>query len=131
MGTSAYNQEQLQSTKAHHQDWERLRKLHPELPFIVVGDFDATCDERNYPAKETCNALRAAIAENGLICLSKAHWIDHICVSAEHCGSSDVHIFHPTYDSPWSNKTVTVSDHHGVVATLLLPNAAEPRSSEA
>ncbi|MEI7646530.1 MAG: endonuclease/exonuclease/phosphatase family protein [Chloroflexales bacterium] len=117
-GTTGNHQEQLRSTKAHHQDWDRLRNAYPELPFIVAGDFDATCDERNYPAKKTCDALRAAIAENGLVCLSKAHKIDHICVSAEHCGPCDVLIFHPTYFSPWSNKTVTVSDHHGVAVTV-------------
>ena len=130
-GTTPHHQEQLRATTAHHRDWSRLREAYPDIPFIVAGDFDATCDTRNSPTEEICTALRAAIAESRLICLSKAHWIDHICVSAEHCGSSDVHIFHPTYVSPWSNKTVTVSDHHCVVATLLLPNAAEPRSSEA
>ena len=129
-GTATNNQEQLRSTKAHHADWRRLRDAYPELPFIVAGDFDATCDTRNSPTEEICTALRAAIAESGLICLSKEHWIDHICISAEHANSSDVRVFHPTYFSPWSNKTVTVSDHHGVVATLPLPRAAEPRASE-
>jgi len=119
-GTATNNQEQLRSTKAHHHDWCRLREAYPELPFIAAGDFDATCDERNYPAEETCDTLRAAIVENGLVCLSKEHWIDHICVSSEHYGSSEVRVYHPTYFSPWSNKTVTVSDHHCVAATLTL-----------
>lgn len=122
-GTARYHQEQLRSTKAHHSDWRRLREAHPELPFIVAGDFDATCDARNYPAEDTCNALRTAIAENRLICLTKKHWIDHICISAQHYGSSDVRVFHPTYFSPWSNKTVTVSDHHCVAATIAVSGA--------
>lgn len=117
-GTSAKYEEQLKSTKAHHRDWRRLREAYPELPFIAAGDFDATCDERNYPTVEICDELRAAITDNGLVCLSKEHSIDHICVSSEHYGSSEVRVFNPTYFSPWSNKTVTVSDHHCVAATI-------------
>jgi hypothetical protein len=119
-GTSPFNQEQLQATQAHHRDWSRLRTAYGELPFIVAGDFDATCDERNYPTKQTCTALRAAIAANRLRCLTSEHWIDHICVSSEHYGSSEVRVAHPTYFSPWSNQTVTVSDHHCVAATITL-----------
>jgi hypothetical protein len=60
------------------------------------------------------------MSENELVCLSKDHWIDHICISSEHYRASEICAFNPQYFSPWSNKTVRVSDHHGVVATITL-----------
>lgn len=119
-GTSPFNHEQLQATQAHHCDWHRLRKAYGELPFIVAGDFNATCDERNYPSKQICTALRTAITANRLHCLTSKHWIDHICISCEHYESSEVHVCNPRYVSPRSNTSAPISDHHCVVATITL-----------
>lgn len=119
-GTSLYNQEQRKAVCEHGHDWRRLRDASPDQPFIVAGDFDATCDERNSPTIATCRMLRSALEWSELTCLSKDHWIDHICVSKEHYVSSEVCAFHPKYDSPWANARVRLSDHHGIVAKVTL-----------
>lgn len=74
-GSAPNHQEQQRSTAAHAEDWRRLREAYPGLPFIAAGDFDATCDARSYPSKATCDALRAALAESRLTCLSAEHWM--------------------------------------------------------
>jgi endonuclease/exonuclease/phosphatase (EEP) superfamily protein YafD len=118
-GTSTYNSEQQLSIDAHGRDWRRLREAYGGLPMIVAGDFDATCDTRSYPTVKTCSALRNALDASELTCLTRAHWIDHICVSATLEARATV--FEPwqrTYHSPRTSKETPVSDHHGVHITL-------------
>ncbi|NTU84810.1 MAG: hypothetical protein HGA45_36510 [Chloroflexales bacterium] len=71
----------------------------------------------------TCKALRQALLHSKLDCLSAAHWIDHICVSAEHHAYSSVEVHHPEYHSPWAGKVVKLSDHHIVVAKVTLASS--------
>jgi hypothetical protein len=113
-GQSKYNDEQRVSIAAHQHDWQRIRSLHPDLPMIAAGDFDATCDERNFPTIKTCSMLRDALQSSNLTCATSGHWIDHICVSPEmQEGMTVADSWQQQYTDERGNGPKSVSDHHG------------------
>jgi hypothetical protein len=86
---------------------------------IAVGDFDATCDERNFPTIKTCSMLRDALQSSSLTCATSDHWIDHICVSAELAGGTTVaDSWQQLYIDERGNGPKRVSDHQGEHVTV-------------
>ena len=120
-GQSKYHDEQRSSITAHKRDWQRLRALYPELPMVVAGDLNATCDKRNSPNIETCTLLREALESTGLICSTRCNWIDHICVSAELAAGVIVNdSWQRMYTDARGNGPKCVSDHQGECVTVQL-----------
>ncbi len=119
-GQSKYNDEQRRAIADHSRDWQRLRAAYPDLPMVVAGDFDATCDERNYPAKDTCSLLRDALETSNLNCLTPDGWIDHICatpgLAAEAAASEP---WQQMYTNGQGTGSKRVSDHCGIHVTVL------------
>ena len=120
-GQSKYNVEQRNAVAAHDRDWRRLRAAYPDMPMVVAGDFDATCDARNYPAKTTCTMLRDALEAANLVCTTRNHWIDHICVTPDLAEAVSVaEPWQQTYTDERGNGPKPVSDHQGVHVTIRL-----------
>lgn len=113
-GQSKWNDEQHISITAHEHDWRRIRALYPHVPMVAAGDFDATGDERNSPTIKTCTMLRDALHASRLVCATRSHWIDHICLSAELAGGVTVaEPWQQLYTDECGNGLKRVSDHQG------------------
>jgi endonuclease/exonuclease/phosphatase family metal-dependent hydrolase len=88
-------------------DWRRIRELHPELPLVVLGDFNQDRDGSGwYGTAATRSALGAGLEAADLLCITTAdavaegwlqrlHLVDHICATPELADRADVTCWEP------------------------------------
>lgn len=106
------------------QEWEQLRRDHPDVPLLVAGDFNQDRDGSGwYGTTLTRDRLGEALDAAGLRCitamdplalgLTSGHLIDHICTTPDLAASARV--------SCWDRYDATgqrLSDHPTVAADM-------------
>jgi hypothetical protein len=127
-----YSSNQAFSAALQHQqaDWQRLMAAHPNVPFMLAGDFNQDLNDLPYyGSRRNKQALRQALADSQLECLTcgdrdpvrrvtggQHSNIDHICMSLNR-GVEFVESF------AWPAKLDAlrgISDHFGVGLKLRL-----------
>ena len=118
------------------EDWKRIKQLYPNLPFVLIGDFNQVRDgeKRGYKTKKGNDLLSQALVENDLVSLTDFSFenkgllsinpktgkvkrnIDHICISKDLMEIDSSPII-GAWDQ-FSDDGKNMSDHNGVYVTI-------------
>jgi endonuclease/exonuclease/phosphatase family metal-dependent hydrolase len=122
MGADAF----VASLEAQSSEWGTLTSSHPEVPLVIVGDFNQDLALAHYyGSRRGAEALRAALVRHELQCLTgderdpllpvpHVASIDHICVPRPWSGQTGAWPAPEKFDR-------RISDHYGAWATVACP----------
>lgn len=123
-GTSGRWGEHKKAIIEHCKDWKRIRAAFPNHHFVAAGDYNQSRDGSGwYEDAKSVELLSDAFTDNDLRCVTdkiklveSRSTIDHICISK----SMDTLPLTVTGWEGRNNKGERLSDHNGVVMTLVI-----------